>query len=65
MSRPKLHHYLPQFILREFAAPNGRVYVFDKQLSRSFPSNPENLAAESRFYNFQFGQQSFSLEKWL
>lgn len=67
MTIAKVHHYVPQFLLRNFG--NGKkdqVWVYDKLSSRTFPSNTRNIASESRFYDFEYqGQTLTSLEGWL
>lgn len=59
----KVQHYVPQFLLRKFG--NGKkdqLNVFDKQTSRSFPTNAKNVASESRFYDFRIEDQDATLE---
>ena len=59
----KVQHYVPQFLLRRFG--NGKkdqLNVFDKQASRSFPTNAKNVASESRFYDFRIEDQDATLE---
>jgi len=43
-------HYVSQFILREFVAPDGMLEVMERGKSRSFRSKPDRVACE-RFYN--------------
>ena len=50
MSAPKLHHYVPQFHLRRFADNDGKLWVWDKQADRVFPTLPGRIAAETHFY---------------
>jgi hypothetical protein len=50
MSDPKLHHYVPQFYLRRFADPTGRLWVWDRDRDRIFSTRPGSIAAESDFY---------------
>jgi hypothetical protein len=66
MGIPKVHHYVPQFLLKHFG--NGKkdqVWVFDKVTKRSFSTNAKNVASESRFYEFKVGEEKVSLEPWL
>jgi len=66
MAIAKVQHYVPQFLLRNFG--NGKkdqVWVYDKSSARAFPSNTKNVASESRFYDFEYQGQPFSLEPWL
>jgi hypothetical protein len=42
MSSGELQHYVPRLLRRRFADPTSRrVYVYDKLMSNSFPSNPD------------------------
>jgi hypothetical protein len=50
MTSAKLHHYVPQFHLRRFADPLGRVWSWDKKSDRVFAVAPKGIAAESNFY---------------
>lgn len=50
MSDPKVHHYVPQFHLRRFADPTGKVWVWDKSRNHAFRTGPTNIAAEKQFY---------------
>ena len=67
MGIPKIHHYVPQFLLKHFG--NGeredQVWVFDKVTKRSFSTNAKNVASESRFYEFKVGDEKVSLEPFL
>ena len=59
------HHYVPQFILRNFATQKGKVhqfYVYDKQAGRSFPTNVKNILSERDFNVFSAGQYRVSFE---
>jgi hypothetical protein len=63
MGRSKKHHYVPQFILRNFATEGGtRLYVFDKQTDRVFPANVADVAAENRLYEFSLGDLTATIE---
>ncbi len=62
----KVQHYVPQFLLKNFG--NGKkdqLYVFDKRSGRTFSTNARNIAAESRFYDFEVAGQKLSLEPGL
>jgi hypothetical protein len=51
---PKIQHYVPQFLLREFAfGKKHKLHAYDKRSGRSFVTNVDRAAAESGFYNFQ------------
>lgn len=50
MSRPKVHHYVPQFLLREFVTGSRQqLYAFDKQTGRTYATPIDRAAAESGF----------------
>lgn len=50
MGDAKLHHYVPQFYLRRFTDPSGRLWAWDKINDRAFRTQPKAVAAESNFY---------------
>jgi hypothetical protein len=51
---PKKQHYVPQFILRNFSiGKKNKIFVFDKKLNRSFPSNVRDIGHENNFYEDQ------------
>jgi hypothetical protein len=59
----KVQHYVPEFLLRNFRADKkDQIYVFDKNTERSFRTNVRNVAAESRFYDFEFEGKTLTLE---
>jgi len=63
MGRPKKHHYVPQFLLRNFARMGGtRLYVFDKQTDRVFLASVADVAAENRLYEFSLGDLTATIE---
>lgn len=50
-TEPKKHHYVPQFLLRNFSlGKKKRLYVFDKKTSKSFPSHVIDSGHENHFY---------------
>ncbi|MFO0822820.1 MAG: DUF4238 domain-containing protein [Gemmataceae bacterium] len=51
-NHPKNQHYVPQFLLRNFAGKKGQLAVFDKATGRSFPTSPRGIAAEAWFYDY-------------
>jgi len=60
---PKVQHYVPQFILRNFCSnEKEQIYVFDKKTEKVFSTNIKNVAAENGFYNFKKGETTFSIE---
>jgi Protein of unknown function (DUF4238) len=53
----------PQFLLRNFSTgKKDQIHVFDKSTGRSFMTNAKNVAAESRFYDFEFEGKTLTLE---
>lgn len=55
MTKPKKQHYVPQFLLRNFA--NGRknkakVWVLDKKFSKIYPASVRDVAHENKFYEY-------------
>jgi hypothetical protein len=69
MSRAKLHHYVPQFHLKRFLNPDGKLWVWDKTNDRVFLTNPKTIAAESDFYWLdefaRLGHDPLTMEKQL
>lgn len=66
MSEAKNHHYVPQFLLRQFAEPASRtLYAFDKRTLKTFSANPRNVAAENYFYEIETGWGAVTLEPGL
>lgn len=67
MNSPKLHHYVPQFHLRRFLDSAGRLWAWDKQADRVFPTSPSSIAAGTQFYRLtQYeadGHDPLTLEK--
>lgn len=57
-------HFVPQFILRNFAFNKKRdqVWVFDKKSLKSFPSNIRNVASEKGFYDTISEGQNISVD---
>ena len=65
-SVPKLHHYVPQFLLKLFAAPGGeQIHVFDKSSDRQFCPTIRNVGAENHFYDLKLPHGDFSAESTL
>jgi len=50
-NRPKRHHHVPEFYLRGFADPKGRVQVHDRVTGQSFVTGVRNVAVEAGFYD--------------
>nr|WP_237684467.1 DUF4238 domain-containing protein [Pseudaminobacter soli] len=45
-----MHHYVPQFHLRRFTDDTGRLWTWEKQADRIFPTAPGRIAAATQFY---------------
>lgn len=67
MSTPKLNHYIPRMILRNFTDGKGRLHCFHKPSGRGFCATPENVLAETHLYTRQDGNgtKDVSVEKEL
>lgn len=66
MTVAKVQHYVPQFLLRNFGTgKKDQVFVFDKHMNKSFPTNAKNVASESRFYDFTLNGEAMTLEPML
>lgn len=62
----KVQHYVPRFLLRHFGTgKKDRLHVFDKQTELNFSTNVKNVAAESRFYDFEFEGNDLTIEPGL
>jgi len=49
-SKPKLHHYVPQFYLRQWCDADGKLVVYPVDGGKPFRTNPKNVAAECGLY---------------
>ena len=59
----KNHHYVPQFILKQFT--NGKkpqLWVFDKKTGNKFKTNVKNIASETKFYDFAINDVELTIE---
>jgi Protein of unknown function (DUF4238) len=60
---PTHQHYVPQFVLRNFASGrNKQIYVFDKATGKSFKTAVRNIASVSGFYDFEINGVFHSLD---
>lgn len=59
---PKIQHYVPRFILKQFCEKNDQIWVFDKHKGIKFKTNIKNIAAENGFYDFEISGQKATLE---
>ena len=51
MNLPMRHHFIPQFILRNFTNDDGYLYCYSKQARRMFKSTPSNVFLEKHLYS--------------
>jgi len=56
---PRLQHYVPQLLLKQFAQPDGKLWAYDSENQKMFCTSPKALAAEGDFYGDP------ALERWL
>jgi hypothetical protein len=64
--RAEIQHYVPKFILKKFCSgKKPQLWVYDKHQGRSFKSNINRIAAESKFYDFELGEMPVTLEHGL
>jgi hypothetical protein len=62
-SAPTNQHYVPQFVLRNFASGrNKQIHVFEKTTGKSFKTAVRNIAAETGFYDFEIDGRVQSLD---
>lgn len=47
----KTQHYVPRFYLKHFSSKKNKIWVYDKQTKKRFPSSIENVACEGYFYD--------------
>ena len=63
---PKLHHYVPRFLLRRFGTgKKDHLHVFDKHKGVAFKRAASKLAAENGFYDFEFQGSPVTIESSL
>lgn len=59
----RIHHYVPQFLLRNFTAgKKPQIWTYDKSTGNRFRSHVKSVAAERGFYDFAFEGSEFSIE---
>jgi len=60
---PKQQHYVPQFMLKGFAAgKHDQVWVFDKKTGKTFRTTVRNVAVQRAFYDVPVPGGTLSLE---
>lgn len=63
LNTPKKQHYVPQFLLRNFAIDNTeKLFTFDKQQNKVFSTTVRDSASENGFYNIQGLDEKYTLE---
>ncbi len=63
---PKKHHYVPQFILKNFSVgKKRRIYVLDKLRSCVFAAHVRDIGHENYFYRDEISEQDDSTEEKL
>ena len=50
MTRPKRHHYLPQFYIEGFCH-SGRIWVYDRQADKYRHQTPQNTGVIGHYYS--------------
>jgi len=62
--RKAAQHYVPQFILRNFACnkKETQLWAFNKRTSKIFQSNIRNVASQNRFYDIATDGEEFSFD---
>jgi hypothetical protein len=58
---PRYNHYVPKFILNNFAI-GGKICVFDKHLLKEFKLPPYRAMGEKDFTNVKYGDEILSFE---
>ena len=67
-NRPKATHYIPRFLLAEFANHKGFLFIFDKKMEKLYEMTPQNAFLENhltRMYDLESGEYSYEAEKIL
>ena len=56
VNNPAKQHYIPKFLLKQFADESGRLWVHDKDRRRTYPTSPGNAFVQRDLYTtFRFG----------
>jgi len=65
-SQCKNQHYVPQFLLRHFAAAKKKqIYVYDKLHEKTFKTAVQNIGAENAFYECEHNGEKISVDSKL
>ncbi len=64
MNHPKNQHYVPQFLLRNFAGMEGNIiWCYDKMYHKIEPRSISRVASSRHFYDLVPGKANYSLEQ--
>ncbi len=66
-NNPKRHHYIPKILLNNFLDDKNRLWVYDKEKGKLYPSTPKNIFVQKNLYrilNFD-GDYSYEAEEEL
>lgn len=61
----KKQHFVPRFYLKHFVSEENKIWVFDKDEKKSFPSSINNVACEGYFYDDQNIDNEKNTEQYL
>ena len=64
MSKVKFQHYVPRFYLEGFSGTEGKVWVYDKKLTKVYRRKADQIGGEKYFYDVpklekEFGEEQF------
>ncbi|VXD14301.1 DUF4238 domain-containing protein [Marinoscillum sp. 108] len=51
--KKKKQHFVPKLYLRNFTNSSGKIFAFDLQENKSFPTTVDNIAHDRYFYDFE------------
>ncbi len=62
---PKKHHYVPQYLLKNFGfgKKHSQIYAFDKTKSQSYKSSIINTGSENYFNCFEYEGKNINFEE--
>jgi hypothetical protein len=60
-----IHHYVPQFLLKNFCSTDPKIWAYDKETDKSFETNIHNVGGGRNFYETKIGDEIVSLEEGL
>ena len=52
-TRSKLHHYIPRFLIKNWADGSGKVWVYNQNTQCIYRSSPRNVFAKNYLYAYQ------------